>query len=106
MAIQYKPEISTPALRRIVDSLVDVKPRVVKASQIERRRKSANAKAAASIERAVLDPLIALVKANGRPASGKVVVSLRLDPDVVEKFKATGKGWQGRINDILRAAKV
>ena len=29
-----------------------------------------------------------------------------LDPDVIEKFKATGKGWQNRINEILKGAKV
>ena len=33
-------------------------------------------------------------------------VSLRLDPDVLAKFKATGKGWQSRISKILKAAKV
>jgi uncharacterized protein (DUF4415 family) len=31
-------------------------------------------------------------------------ISLRLDPDVIDAFKATGKGWQGRINDALRKA--
>ncbi|MDI6026733.1 BrnA antitoxin family protein [Corticibacterium sp. UT-5YL-CI-8] len=41
----------------------------------------------------------------GRPHSGKIVVSLRLDPDVVEKFRATGHGWQSRMNDALKAAK-
>jgi uncharacterized protein (DUF4415 family) len=28
-------------------------------------------------------------------------VGLRLDHDVVEHFRATGRGWQSRINDIL-----
>jgi uncharacterized protein (DUF4415 family) len=41
----------------------------------------------------------------GRPASGKKVLVIRLDPDVIEKFRATGKGWQARINEALRAAK-
>ena len=47
-------------------------------------------------------------KARGRPKveTPKQQVSLRLDPEVIEKFKATGKGWQSRINDVLRAAKV
>jgi len=42
----------------------------------------------------------------GRPPSTlkKVEVKLRLDPDVVEKFRATGPGWQTRINDTLRNA--
>ncbi|WP_174804368.1 BrnA antitoxin family protein [Martelella limonii] len=43
----------------------------------------------------------------GRPKTGnaKVLVSLRLDADVVEAYKATGKGWRSRINDDLRNAK-
>jgi uncharacterized protein (DUF4415 family) len=31
-------------------------------------------------------------------------VMLRLDPDVIDKFRATGAGWQSRINDALRKA--
>ncbi len=31
-------------------------------------------------------------------------VTLRLDHEVVEHFKATGQGWQSRINATLRAA--
>ena len=40
----------------------------------------------------------------GRKPSGKIVVSIRLDPDVVERARATGPGWQARINDVLKAA--
>jgi uncharacterized protein (DUF4415 family) len=29
-------------------------------------------------------------------------VSIRLSPEVVEYFKATGKGWQTRLDDVLR----
>lgn len=44
----------------------------------------------------------------GRPvgttkADAKVRTTLRLDPDVLEAFKAQGAGWQTRINDVLRA---
>ena len=47
-------------------------------------------------------------RARGRPKidKPKQVVSIRLDADVVAKFKATGKGWQGRINEALRKAEV
>lgn len=40
----------------------------------------------------------------GRPpsASPKQLVSLRLDPDVLAGFRATGAGWQSRINAVLR----
>ncbi len=43
----------------------------------------------------------------GRPPLGdraKQQVTLRLDPDVVERFRAGGPGWQGRINAALRRA--
>ena len=43
----------------------------------------------------------------GRPrGSNKQAVSLRLDRDIVEKFKATGPGWQSRMNDALRRARI
>lgn len=34
----------------------------------------------------------------------KVAVSIRLDSDVVDGFKAGGAGWQVRINAALRSA--
>jgi uncharacterized protein (DUF4415 family) len=34
-------------------------------------------------------------------AATKQIISIRLDADVLEKFRATGKGWQSRINDVL-----
>ncbi len=42
----------------------------------------------------------------GRPKSEapKQAVSLRLDPEVVDWFRATGSGWQTRINETLRKA--
>jgi uncharacterized protein (DUF4415 family) len=42
----------------------------------------------------------------GRPKSAvtKTSVTLRLDPDVLASFRATGKGWQGRMNAALRKA--
>lgn len=50
--------------------------------------------------------LVALLpaKAMGRPrlASPKVPLTMRIDQDVVAAFKATGKGWQTRMNDALR----
>lgn len=34
------------------------------------------------------------------------LVSVKLPADLVAKFKATGAGWQARMNDVLAAAKV
>ena len=44
----------------------------------------------------------------GRPlGSGrKTQITLRIDTDVLNKFKATGSGWQSRINEALKAVKV
>ena len=39
-------------------------------------------------------------------APTKQQVTLRLDPDVLAKFRATGPGWQARINAALKAASV
>jgi uncharacterized protein (DUF4415 family) len=44
------------------------------------------------------------VRGRGRPVleAPKRLVSLRLDPVVIERFRATGPGWQSRINQVLR----
>ncbi|MCC5976549.1 MAG: BrnA antitoxin family protein [Salinarimonas sp.] len=40
----------------------------------------------------------------GRPRSEnpKVPINIRLSPDVVERFRATGPGWQSRIDTALK----
>jgi uncharacterized protein (DUF4415 family) len=42
----------------------------------------------------------------GRPPSEhpKEAIKLRIDPDVLAHFRATGPGWQTRINEALRRA--
>jgi uncharacterized protein (DUF4415 family) len=49
-------------------------------------------------------PLKRSERSPGRPPSAnpKTQVTLRLDPDILERFRATGRGWQSRINDELR----
>ena len=32
----------------------------------------------------------------------KVPISIRVSPETAEYFRSTGKGWQGRINEILK----
>ncbi len=42
----------------------------------------------------------------GRPPKGgsaKVQQSLRLSPEVLDHFRATGQGWQSRIDEVLLA---
>ncbi|WCT75057.1 BrnA antitoxin family protein [Sphingomonas naphthae] len=47
-------------------------------------------------------------RGRGRPVgsatSNKERVSLRLDKDALERFRADGPGWQTRINDAVRKA--
>lgn len=45
-----------------------------------------------------------IVRKVGRPSSGKVVTTLRLDPEVIAALKAAGPGWQARANELLRNA--
>mgnify|MGYP001002709360 CR=1 FL=1 len=55
----------------------------------------------------VFPDLYAKIK-RGRPPSEapKKQVTLRLDQEVIDKFRATGKGWQSRINEVLKKAEV
>lgn len=47
-----------------------------------------------------------LRRSRGRPVAEypKKQVTLRLDEDVIAKFREGGKGWQGRMNAALRKA--
>ena len=58
----------------------------------------------------VLPELVALWRKRGergpQKAPTKQQVTLRLDKDVVDRFRATGPGWQGRINQVLRKARA
>lgn len=42
----------------------------------------------------------------GRPpvAVARPMLSMRVDPDVLEKLRASGKGWQTKVNALLREA--
>ena len=44
------------------------------------------------------------MRPRGRPRAAvtKQPVSIRLSPEVVDYFRASGKGWQTRIDDILK----
>ncbi|CAN7424519.1 BrnA antitoxin family protein [Devosia sp. LjRoot3] len=43
-------------------------------------------------------------RSRGRPPleSPKKQVTLRIDADVLERLRASGKGWQGRVNEVLK----
>jgi uncharacterized DUF497 family protein/uncharacterized protein (DUF4415 family) len=49
------------------------------------------------------DLAVSIRKGRGpNKAPTKKLVSLRLSPEVIEHFKATGDGWQSRIDETLR----
>jgi uncharacterized protein (DUF4415 family) len=54
------------------------------------------------------ESIVGLIRRRGRPpkAEPKISVTLRLDRDVVERFRAIGAGWQTRINAVLKRAKA
>lgn len=62
--------------------------------------------AAKSLYVDVPDVVEAMKRGRGRPklAHPKQRVSLRLDPKVIAAYKATGEGWQSRINEVLARA--
>ena len=50
------------------------------------------------------DLAASIARSRGRPnaESPKKQVTLRLDADLIDRYKASGKGWQSRINEDLR----
>ncbi len=51
----------------------------------------------------VFPHLYATIKKRGpQKAPTKVSTTLRLSPDVIARFRATGKGWQARIDEALK----
>ena len=67
------------------------------------------AEARAGLAGRVRTPEQIAARRRGRPAGTlagvtKEPVKLRLDPDVLAALRATGDGWQTRINDMLRAS--
>lgn len=43
-------------------------------------------------------------RGRGRPlgSGSKTQITFRIDTEVLEQFKASGSGWQTRMNDVLR----
>ena len=60
--------------------------------------------ASSALPPALYASLVAMKRPPGRPKveTPKVFTAIRLDADLLEKFKATGKGWQTRVNAALR----
>lgn len=54
----------------------------------------------------VAPEILALIRRHRGPQKRptKQLLSLRLDPDLIEHFRAGGRGWQARLNATLRKA--
>jgi uncharacterized protein (DUF4415 family) len=50
-----------------------------------------------------LQAMLSSRKRGPQEAPKKVAVSIRLSPEVVKAFRASGAGWQTRVDEILRA---
>ena len=52
-----------------------------------------------------LEQMVPLRSLRGRPVSArrKLQVTVRYSPEVIAWFKATGEGWQTRMDEVLRA---
>jgi uncharacterized protein (DUF4415 family) len=65
------------------------------------------ARAEVRIGKKLIRPATGTLTKAGRPPKGakaKTQVTLRLDPEIVDCFRAAGPGWQSRINEALRKA--
>jgi len=46
-----------------------------------------------------------IVRKGLKPITPKQAISLRVEPEVIDWFKAQGAGWQTRMNSVLKAYK-
>ncbi|HZY67076.1 MAG TPA: BrnA antitoxin family protein [Devosia sp.] len=72
-------------------------------AQPPRRTSSATERAEAAFKALTTKPAEPKPKSTAIP-TGKEMVSLRLDRDVLAHFQDDGAGWQDRINAALRTA--
>lgn len=86
MAIRYTPEEKTKAIREARETVDAMKlPQMTAHAQV-----------------ALLTGVFAGILE--RESAPKQQITIRLDADVVDALKSTGKGWQTRLNSILRKA--
>jgi len=58
---------------------------------------------AAEVLPAELQTVLGVRRRGPQKSPTKVLTTLRVDRDVLDALKATGPGWQTRVNDALRA---
>ncbi|MGD9582653.1 MAG: BrnA antitoxin family protein [Lysobacterales bacterium] len=91
------PSAKQPAAKRVASSTK---------SKTDWSRLTSSKKGQATDEHPEFDPahvIRGIVRRGLKPVSSKELISLRIDQDVIEWFKAMGPGYQTRINSVLRA---
>jgi uncharacterized protein (DUF4415 family) len=53
---------------------------------------------------ALYEGLAAMKNRGGRPKSAapKIQTAIRFEPEVLAALRATGRGWQTRVNDVMK----
>ncbi len=69
----------------------------------DRRGGDARARAEAAFRKVMTKPIEGPTPKAAIPGA-KGLVSLRIDQDILEHFRANGPGWQDRVNAALRKA--
>jgi uncharacterized protein (DUF4415 family) len=87
--------------RAIATNLTKLDAHVVQPSEYEDAPELTDAQLAAAD---VHEGGVLIKRGRGRPKLPvrKVPIKFRLDPDVVERLRASGPGWQTRVNAALR----
>ena len=72
-------------------------------AELQAMRRSAEAPAAAAPPEREVDEAFWATARLVEPSRRKVHTGLRIDADVLDWFKARGRGWQTRMNAVLRS---
>ena len=72
-------------------------------AELQAMRRSAEASVAADLPERAVDEAFWATARLVEPSRRKVHTGLRIDADVLDWFKARGRGWQTRMNAVLRS---
>ena len=100
--IKFKPDVTAPKKPWPADEIITGLKEAIAVSEKVTAKPKRGPKAKAQ---PIQEPVSATEeKRRGRPTTGKArpQISLRIDADVLEHFRAMGAGWRSKINDALR----
>ena len=93
-----------PSSRKIGSDLAKVDAHVIQPEEYEELPELTDEDMARAVFSKGGETLPNPIRPRGRPPKddSKLHVSMRLSPDVLDAFRATGRGWQTRIDEVLR----